>query len=169
MFISLINLLAAIVTVFALQATTTVYQDESPGACGCGPSINPYTFTAAGSPIIFGNGSWCGAGCGQCFQLTSTGASPPDQGDGGGVGTSIVVLITNLCPYEGNEIWCPEAGNTNVYGYSAHFDIDASSGGGAWSLLGWSTYPHNRAVDKFLTTSLTRQSYRRIFASSLFR
>lgn len=137
MFTSLFTLSAAIIPALALQATTTSYQDESPGACGCGSFINSYTYTAAGSSIIFGDGSWCGIGCGQCFQLTSTGASPPGQGEGGGAGTSIVVMITNLCPHEGNDIWCPEAGNTNAYGYSAHFDIDTSSGGGAWSLLGW--------------------------------
>ncbi|KAG8988323.1 hypothetical protein FRB90_002828 [Tulasnella sp. 427] len=128
---------ATITTSLALQATTTAYQDESAGACGCGSLLNSYTYTAAGSPAIFGNGSWCGTGCGQCYQLTSTGASPPEQGEGGGTGTSIVVMVNNLCPHEGNEEWCPELGGTNTYGYSAHFDIDASSGAGGWSLLGW--------------------------------
>ncbi len=47
-------------------------------------------------------------------------------------------MITNLCPYAGNENWCPNAGSSNAYGYSAHFDIDNASGGGGFTSLGWS-------------------------------
>lgn len=36
-------------------------------------------------------------------------------------------MITNLCPYDGNEEWCPPIGGTNEYGYSYHFDIMAES------------------------------------------
>ena len=78
-------------------------------------------FDAAGA-------SWCGAGCGLCFQLTSTGAAPCQTcGTGGANGTSIVVMVTNLCPNAGNAQWCPNPGQENQYGYEYHFDIMASS------------------------------------------
>jgi hypothetical protein len=36
-------------------------------------------------------------------------------------------MVTNLCPYNGNEEWCPPVGGTNQYGHSYHFDINAQS------------------------------------------
>jgi endoglucanase len=36
-------------------------------------------------------------------------------------------MVTNLCPYNGNQQWCPQVGGTNQYGYSYHFDIMAQS------------------------------------------
>jgi endoglucanase len=40
---------------------------------------------------------------------------------------SIIVMVTNLCPNNGNEQWCPAVGGTNQYGFSYHFDIMAQS------------------------------------------
>jgi len=91
------------------------------GACGCGTSsgspfswqtgIAPGVYTAAASQAIFGSGTWCGSGCGQCFKLTSTGSAPCSGcGTGGAAGQSIIVMVTNLCPYNGNQQWCPNAG-----------------------------------------------------------
>ena len=53
-----------------LRATTTNYCHNTKGACGCGEGMNHWqrnTFTAAGSSEIFGKGSWCGSGCGKCY------------------------------------------------------------------------------------------------------
>ncbi|KAG8996462.1 hypothetical protein FRB94_008258 [Tulasnella sp. JGI-2019a] len=122
---------------FAALATTTNYYDGTLGACGCGTVFNSYIYTAAGSQALFGSGTWCGSGCGNCYVLTSTGTSPPGEGTGSAVGSSIMVAITNLCPYAGNENWCPNVGSTNAYGYGAHFDINTASGNGGWSSLGW--------------------------------
>lgn len=36
-------------------------------------------------------------------------------------------MVTNLCPNNGNEVWCPTVGGTNQFGYSYHFDIMAQS------------------------------------------
>lgn len=91
------------------------------GACGCGTGDNdPFSwqlgiasgvYTAAGSQALFGSGTWCGSGCGTCYKLTSTGSSPCSTcGSGGDAGESITVMITNLCPYNGNQQWCPNAG-----------------------------------------------------------
>jgi len=125
------------------MATTTHYYDGQEGACGCGSNnalfswqtgIAAGVYTAAGSQAIFdkSGASWCGAGCGSCFQLTSTGSSPCQTcGTGGDAGTSIIVMITNLCPNQGNAQWCPTVGGTNQYGYSYHFDI-MSNGNFIW-------------------------------------
>lgn len=87
-------------------------------------------YTAAASQALYDSSglSWCGSGCGKCYQLTSTGSSPCSScGTGGDAGESIIVMVTNLCPYNGNAEWCPAVGGTNEYGYSYHFDIMAES------------------------------------------
>jgi len=72
--------------------------------------------------------SWCGTGCGKCYQLTSTGSAPCQTcGEGGASGQSIIVMVTNLCPNNGNAQWCPTPGGKNQYGYQYHFDIMAQS------------------------------------------
>ncbi|KAM0115380.1 Endoglucanase-5 [Aspergillus fumigatus] len=92
--------------------------------------ISNGVYTAAGSQALFdtAGASWCGAGCGKCYNLTSTGSAPcTGCGTGGAAGESIIVMVTNLCPYNGNQQWCPQVGATNNYGYSYHFDIMAQS------------------------------------------
>lgn len=100
------------------------YYDGQEGACGCGTSAGAFgwqtgiasgAYTAAGSQALFdaanSASSWCGAGCGTCYQLTSTGAAPYAAcGTGGVSGQSITVMVTNLCPYNGNAQWCPQVG-----------------------------------------------------------
>ncbi|KAJ4407860.1 Endoglucanase-5 [Gnomoniopsis sp. IMI 355080] len=135
-----ILVLAIASTTYALsgQTTTTRYYDGTEGACGCGTTsgnfawqtgISSGVYTAAASQTLFGAGStWCGTGCGTCYELTSTGESPCSScGAGGASGESIIVMVTNLCPNSGNAQWCPVDGGTNEYGYSYHFDIMASS------------------------------------------
>ncbi|KAH8882795.1 glycoside hydrolase [Thozetella sp. PMI_491] len=133
------NLLLAAGPAAALSgmATTTRYYDGQKGACGCGSNSGAFSwqlglgngvYTAAGSAALFGSGTWCGSGCGKCYQLTSTGSAPCSGcGTGGAQGQSIIVMVTNLCPYNGNAQWCPNSGSTNQYGYSYHFDIMAQS------------------------------------------
>ncbi|KAK1249601.1 hypothetical protein MKX08_009604 [Trichoderma sp. CBMAI-0020] len=117
------------------------YYDGQEGACGCGGAnggaafpwqlgISNGVYTAAGSQALYdtAGASWCGAGCGKCYNLTSTGEPPCTScGTGGVAGQSIIVMVTNLCPNNGNAQWCPTVGGTNQYGYSYHFDIMAQS------------------------------------------
>ena len=88
-------------------------------------------YTAAGSQALYdpSGSSWCGSGCGSCYELTSTGSAPASQGAGGAHGQSIIVMVTNLCPNSGNAQWCPQPGAKNTYGYEYHFDLMASSSG----------------------------------------
>jgi len=44
-------------------------------------------------------------------------------------------MVTNLCPYNGNQQWCPNPGATNQYGYGAHFDLLDT--GGLIDAIGW--------------------------------
>lgn len=46
-------------------------------------------------------------------------------------------MITNLCPYNGNEQWCPNPGGINQYGYSWHFDLMDLNLEGTIEALGW--------------------------------
>ncbi|KAL6230049.1 RlpA-like double-psi beta-barrel-protein domain-containing protein-containing protein [Aspergillus navahoensis] len=127
----------------AALATTTHYSDGLQGACGCGNNIGTYDwsygiapriYTAAANQALFDSGPthathWCGSGCGKCYQLTSTGVSACKAcGAGGEQGKSIVVMVTNLCPFKGNEQWCPNPGQLNPHGYGYHFDIMGGAG-----------------------------------------
>jgi len=133
-------------------ASTTWYEDQTLGSCGCGDgekfvSDNYWTltqFTAAINCMSLDpenpNESWCPANCGQCFELCSTGASTQGMTNPGG--TCKVFKVTNRCG-DGFEPshpdWCShrmsfhqcaaqpqvckKLGNTNQFGYAAHFDL----------------------------------------------
>jgi len=125
-------------------ASTTRYYDGQMGACGCGTNATaPFswqwtTYTAAGSPKLFGVGStWCGSGCGKCYKITPTGYTPTGgNACGSNCATSITVMITNLCPESGNYAWCRDSTNNN-YGYAAHFDLMDLNMNGKIKALGW--------------------------------
>lgn len=122
-------------------ASTTRYFDGQMGACGCGTgNTNPFSWqwtkpTAAASAPIFGSGTWCGSGCGKCFKLTPTAAGASPDGTGAPDLTPLVVKVTNLCPYSGNENWC--AYDVNSFGYEAHFDLMDYNMAGVVSSMGW--------------------------------
>jgi hypothetical protein len=122
-------------------ASTTRYWDGQKGACGCGTSdTNPFSWqwtkpTAAASAPIFGSGTWCGSGCGKCFKLTPTAVGASAEGTGAPALTPLVVKVSNLCPYAGNEAWC--AYDVNSFGYDAHFDLMDYNMNGLVSSMGW--------------------------------
>jgi len=122
-------------------ASTTRYWDGQKGACGCGTSdTNPFSWqwtkpTAAASAPIFGSGTWCGSGCGKCFKLTPTAIGASAEGTGAPALDSLVVKVSNLCPYAGNEAWC--AYDVNSFGYDAHFDLMDHNMAGLVSSMGW--------------------------------
>ena len=128
------------------------YWDGQKGACGCGTgtgggtvypwqeSPGPGLFTAASSQNLYdgegSTGSYCGTECGKCYNVTNLGyIAAQGQGDCIGAGESITVMVTNLCPANGNQQWCAQP--TNEYDFPAHFDImqASSSAGGP---MGWS-------------------------------
>jgi len=122
-------------------ASTTRYWDGQMGACGCGTgNTSPFSWqwtkpTAAASAPIYGSGTWCGSGCGKCFKLTPTAIGASAEGTGAPALTPLVVKITNLCPYAGNEAWC--AYDVNSFGYEAHFDLMDYNMDGLVSSMGW--------------------------------
>lgn len=145
-----------------LCATTTRYNDNTKGSCGCGSGggFNGHTegaypwikelYTAAGSRNLIGRSTlgmgddWCVPGCGSCYKLTSIGDTPVrtnPNGEKSGMGKpsvnpgkSITVMITNSCPLTGNEQWCSEEGLSNHYGFPYHFDVWNSPN---FQALGW--------------------------------
>jgi len=122
-------------------ASTTRYWDGQMGACGCGTgNTSPFSWqwtkpTAAASAPVFGSGTWCGSGCGKCFKLTPTAIGASPEGTGAPALTPLVVKVTNLCPYQGNEAWC--AYDVNSFGYEAHFDLMDYNMNGLVSGMGW--------------------------------
>jgi hypothetical protein len=122
-------------------ASTTRYWDGQMGACGCGTgNTSPFSWqwtkpTAAASAPIFGSGTWCGSGCGKCYKLTPTAIGASPEGSGAPALTPLVVKISNLCPYAGNEAWC--AYDVNSFGYDAHFDLMDYNMAGLVSSMGW--------------------------------
>jgi endoglucanase len=93
-------------------------------------------YTAASSQNLFdgpsSSSSWCGSGCGKCYQLTNAGAiAAAGQGDCTGSGDTITVMVTNLCPANGNQQWCSQP--ENQYGFGAHFDIMSQGGPLGWN------------------------------------
>jgi endoglucanase len=122
-------------------ASTTRYWDGQMGACGCGTgNTSPFSWqwtkpTAAASAPIFGSGTWCGSGCGKCYKLTPTAVGASVEGTGAPALTPLVVKVTNLCPYTGNEGWC--AYDVNSFGYDAHFDLMDYNMNGIISGMGW--------------------------------
>ncbi|KAK4695270.1 hypothetical protein P7C71_g2460, partial [Lecanoromycetidae sp. Uapishka_2] len=138
-------------SVYTGEKNSGHYWDGQKGACGCGTgtgggtlypwqeSPGPGLFTAASSQNLFdgagSTASYCGTGCGTCYNVTNLGyIAAQGQGDCTGAGESITVMVTNLCPANGNQQWCAQP--TNEYNYSAHFDImqASSSAGGP---MGW--------------------------------
>jgi len=120
-------------------ATTTRYWDNQLGACGCGSNNQPFSwqwdeYTAAAAPSIYGSGSWCGTGCGKCYEICPTCAGCSPSGRGAPNTNCITVMVTNLCPTNGNQQWCAVP---NSYGYGAHFDLMDHQMNGKISALGW--------------------------------
>lgn len=135
-----------------LCASTTRYFDQTKGACGCGPSDPPpadwWTFTGYTAAVNCKNldpesplQAWCPSQCGGCYRICSTGGKV--QGQAADPDVCRVFKVTNRCgdgfdgqgyPYwcsnhmswqecEQSPATCAEAGNTNAFGYAAHFDL----------------------------------------------
>ena len=81
------------------------------------------------SQNLFGVGPGAGAGpaCGECWKLT--GETDSSGNPLTNAGTSIVVMINNLCPADGNPL-CAQNGltGTNQYGANVNFDLCSDSG-----------------------------------------
>ena len=97
----------------------------------CGFFTQP-GFSAAASQNLFGVGPGAGAGpgCGTCWQLT---AETDSSGNAlSNAGNSIVVMVNNLCPADGNPL-CAQSTlqDTNQYGANVNFDLCRDSGASA--------------------------------------
>jgi len=86
-------------------------------------------YSAAASQNIFGVGPGAGAGpaCGTCWKIT--GQTDSSGNSLSNAGTSIVVMVNNLCPASGNPL-CAQNGlsGTNQYGANVNFDLCSDSG-----------------------------------------
>lgn len=86
-------------------------------------------FSAAVSQNLYGVGPGAGQGpgCGTCWKLT---AETDSSGNAlSNAGNSIVVMINNLCPADGNPLCSQNSlGGTNQYGANVNFDLCRDSG-----------------------------------------
>lgn len=86
-------------------------------------------YSAAVSQNLYGVGPGAGAGpaCGTCWKLVGQTDSSGNQLSN--AGTSIVVMVNNLCPAQGNPL-CSQNGlsGTNQYGANVNFDLCSDSG-----------------------------------------
>jgi hypothetical protein len=82
-------------------------------ACGKGASNG---YTAAVNQLTFGADAGAGDACGRCFKVTRS--SDPSSPENHVKPTSIVVMVTDECPKQGNAEWCGQtrANPTNQHG-----------------------------------------------------
>jgi len=134
-------------------ASTTWYEDHTEGSCGCGKSNivedDYWTLTSWTAALNTMNlsplhpaSSWCPPGCGQCYELCTTGGSTNTDDKAAPPGECKVFKITNRCAdgwVEDRPDWCSQTlsweeckaepekcqrqRSTNLFGYSAHFDL----------------------------------------------
>lgn len=133
-----------------LCASTTRYNDQTKGSCGCGPSdpvpadwwtMTKYTAALNCKNLDPSNPelSWCPTGCGACYELCTTGGTT--QGKSTSEGVCHVFKVENRCGdgYKQYPEWCSQEmswqdcqanpssckkqNSTNWYGYPAHFDL----------------------------------------------
>jgi len=149
-----------------LCASTTRYNDQTKGACGCGQSDpvppNWWTMTKFTAALNCMNldpsnpdRSWCPHNCGGCWELCTTGGGTNNRG-GTPPGECIVVKVTNRCGdgyHRSSPDWCSQEmsygecynnpaecarnpRSTNIFGYPAHFDLEDFHGQ-VTNKLGW--------------------------------
>jgi len=109
------------------NASFTNYGGCSQPACGRVGS----GYTAAMNQFSFGAPPSVGPGdaCGRCFELT--GLEDPYSPAYTGPFNTIIVQVTDLCPVEGNSVWCAQSTSTplNQFNQPYHFDICQDTGG----------------------------------------
>jgi len=123
-------------------ASTTKYTDTSKGACGCGTGDGvgtAYTWQyqiliASVNTPLFGDGSWCGTGCGKCYAVTPTGGYVDGQGTAPSSLKTYVVMTTSYCDATYTPTWCS---SPNSYGYAAHFNMMDQNLNGLVTEIGW--------------------------------
>ncbi len=86
-------------------------------------------FSAAVSQNLYGAGpgQGQGPGCGTCWRIT--GQTDSSGNPMSNAGTSVVVMVNNLCPADGNPL-CSQNGlsGTNQFGANVNFDLCSDSG-----------------------------------------
>jgi len=99
-------------------------QNDS-GSCNvattaCGFFTSP-GYSAAVSQNLYGAGQGVGPACGGCWQISG---DTDSSGQPLSSPQTIVVMVTNLCPADGNSLCSqPNLASTNQYGAQVNFDL----------------------------------------------
>jgi len=100
-------------TAASAESMQIPYQCEACPECWC----------ATGEAQSAAGNSNAAAGCGACFQLTSTGTNPYGAAQ---PRVTFNIAIADSCPNAVNSEWCPaQVGQVNAHGYQYHFDLYA--------------------------------------------
>ena len=103
------------------KATFTEYSGCGSNAA-CAFTTNP-GYSAAISQFLYGGTSGTGPGCGLCWNLTAE-----HDSSGNTIGKSMVVMINNECPAQGNPLCAQSGGSVNAQGGEVNFDLCSDSG-----------------------------------------
>ncbi|KII92808.1 hypothetical protein PLICRDRAFT_37602 [Plicaturopsis crispa FD-325 SS-3] len=122
----LVDTVAAQWIQYAPNGTATMTHYTIPldfvASCGCTPASTHYA-TAAMSQYAFGSSTSYGPGCGRCFNLTLLNTFLSDPPFYPTVTKSVVVKVTDLCPFLENG-WCgATTEKTNPGGAYINFDL----------------------------------------------
>ncbi|CAK5281603.1 unnamed protein product [Mycena citricolor] len=91
-------------------------------SCGCTGDSTKYP-TAAMSQMAYGSSTAYGPACGKCFKLTLLNTYTPDPPFFPAVSKSVIVKVTDLCPYL-KDGWCGGmVDKTNPGGQYINFDL----------------------------------------------
>jgi len=121
------------------EASMTHYElNGGGGSCNVSAMGNAAGPTAAISGLSYGSWSGLGGGpaCGLCYALTVYGSYDGQADPALFPKCSLVVRVTDQCPYPDNKEWCPGPEQPpseeylNPRGMRYHFDINISSGQG---------------------------------------
>lgn len=84
-------------------------------------------FTAAMNQLSFGSYPGVGPGdaCGRCFALTAN-QDPYSPTFTGPFGPTIVVKVTDMCPVDGNEVWCGQTVTSPLNQFGMPFQYAAT-------------------------------------------
>jgi len=135
---------------YKFMATTTRYGDASMSACGSLDTAKlvkgTQYYNVATAENMFGK-SWCGKKWMGCFQCAKGKFLRSHKG--GFTGREIKIIVGDLCPYKGNERWCPGR-TTSVNGahFTYHMDFSHPPPGIDNNLIAFTPIPCGSQIER---------------------
>jgi len=137
---------------YKYMATTTRYGDATMSACGSLDTAKLVKgtgyYNVATAENMFGK-SWCGEKWMGCFQCAK--GKFLRSRKGGFTGREIKIIVGDLCPYKGNERWCPgRTTSTNGAHFTYHMDFSHPPPGVDNNLIAFTPIPCGSQIERRL-------------------